>query len=187
MMSGDAGADLTELLIAADEGATDALNRLFPLVYDELRALAQRAFQAERPEHTLQTTALVHEAYLRLVQSPSLSWQNRRHFFGIAARAMRQILVEHARGRGAQKRSAGRQVTLDDELLPDADQAPDILELDEALKRLALVTPRAAQIVELRYFAGLGIEETAEVVGVSLATVKRDWLTARAWLKRELE
>ena len=185
-MSGDARTDVTELLIAADEGAPDALNRLFPLVYEELRAVARHAFQRERPEHTLQTTALVHEAYLRLVQAPSLTWSNRRHFFGIAARAMRQILVEHARGRGAQKRSADRQVTLDEALVANSDIPLDILELDDALQRLAAVAPRAAQIVELRYFAGLDIEETAEVVGVSIATGKRDWITARAWLQREL-
>ena len=185
-MSERAAGDITELLIAAEAGTSDALDRVFPLVYEELRDLAERSFRAERPDHTLQTTALVHEAYLRLVSAPSLTWQNRRHFFGIAAQAMRQILVEHARRRGAEKRGAGRFVTLDDDAAAAPNGAADILGVDEALERLNAVAPRAARVVEMRYFAGLSIEQTAETLGVSAATVKRDWLTARAWLQREL-
>ncbi|MCC6774769.1 MAG: sigma-70 family RNA polymerase sigma factor [Gemmatimonadaceae bacterium] len=185
-MSGDRGDEITELLNAARAGEPGALDRVLPLVYQELRELAGSYFRGERTDHTLQTTALVHEAYLRLVNAPDLSWDNRRHFFGIAARAMRQILVDHARRRGAEKRVAGRQVTLDDNAIGTAPPTDDILAVDEALGRLAATAPRAAQVVELRYFAGLSIEQTAETLDVSVATVKRDWLTARAWLQREL-
>jgi RNA polymerase sigma factor (TIGR02999 family) len=178
--------DITELLNAAGAGDPGALDRVLPLVYDELRQLAERFFREERPEHTLQTTALVHEAYLRLVNAPSLTWDNRRHFFGIAAQAMRQILVDHARRRGARKRSAGRQITLEDDMAGVTTASDDILGVDEALGRLAELSPRAARVVELRYFAGLSIEQTAETLDVSVATVKRDWMSARAWLQREL-
>ena len=186
-MSGDRTGDVSELLSAVETGTPEALNRAFALVYDELRALAERSFRAERPDHTLQATALVHELYLRLSVLPSLSWENRRHFFGIAARAMRQILVEHARGRGTIKRNAGQLVTLQDELVGTSYAADDdLVSLDEALQRLDALAPRAARVVELRYFAGLSIEQTAETLEVSVATVKRDWLTARAWLQRDL-
>lgn len=184
-MGADRTEDVTELLNAAGAGDARALDRVLPLVYAELRRLAESYFRAERTEHTLQTTALVHEAYLRLVNAPDLNWENRRHFFGIAAQAMRQILVDHARRRGAQKRAGGRQVTLDDDNVGAA-ASDDVIGVDEALQRLAATSPRAARVVELRYFAGLSIEQTAETLDVSVATVKRDWLSARAWLQREL-
>lgn len=185
-MSPERADEVTELLNAAGKGEPGALERVLPLVYNELRQLAESYFRAERPDHTLQTTALVHEAYLRLVNAPNLAWQNRRHFFGIAAQAMRQILVDHARQRGAEKRGAGRLVTLDDDAAQVTTHSEDILGVDEALHRLAALSPRAARVVELRYFAGLSIEETAETLEVSVATVKRDWVSARAWLQREL-
>lgn len=185
-MSEERAGEFTELLNAAGAGTPGALDRILPLVYDELRRLAERYFRAERPDHTLQTTALVHEAYLRLVNAPDLSWENRRHFFGIAGQAMRQILVDHARRRSAVKRDGGRPMTLDEGLVGAAALSDDILGVDQALHRLAEIAPRAARVVELRYFAGLSIEHTAETLDVSVATVKRDWLTARAWLQREL-
>jgi RNA polymerase sigma factor (TIGR02999 family) len=186
-MSGRANRDITEQLQAIEAGTPGALDRVLPVVYEELRILAESFFRAERPDHTLQTTALVHEAYLRLVGSTELEWKSRRHFFGIAAQAMRQVLVDHARRRGAVKRSGGRAVTLDDDLPAAVAASPDdILGVDQALGRLKEISPRAAQVVELRYFAGLGLEEIAEATDTSLATVKRDWLSARAWLQREL-
>lgn len=177
---------VTALLRAVGAGTPGALDRVLPLVYDELRQLAEGYFRAERGDHTLQTTALVHAAYLRLSGSRELSWESRRHFFGIAAQAMRQVLVDHARRRGAEKRADGHQVTLDDNVMAAAADDDDILGVDEALGRLAAVAPRAARVVELRYFAGFSIEQTAEMLDVSVATVKRDWLSARAWLQREL-
>lgn len=185
-MTTDSPRDLTELLLAAEAGTPGALDRVLPVVYDELKVLAENVFRRERPDHTLQTTALVHEAYLRLVSVPDLTWRNRRHFFGIAAQAMRQILVDHARRRGANKRDGGRAITLDEDALPVAAAAADILDVDDALDRLKALSPRAARVVELRFFAGLSIEETAETLDASTATVKRDWLSARAWLQREL-
>lgn len=177
---------VTALLNAVGAGKPGALDEVLPLVYNELRQLAEGYFRAERADHTLQTTALVHEAWLRLTGSRELSWENRRHFFGIAAQAMRQVLVDHARRRGAEKRDGGHQVTLEDDVLATAAPDEDILGVDEALSRLAGVAPRAARVVELRYFAGFSIEQTAETLDVSVATVKRDWLSARAWLHREL-
>lgn len=185
-MPGDRATEVTELLNAASTEGPGALERVLPLVYEELRMLADRYLRDERPNHTLQTTALVHEAYLRLVDAPNVSWENRRHFFGIAAHAMRQILVDHARRRTAAKRDGGRQVTLEDDAVATPTATEDILGVDEVLHRLAAQAPRAAQVVELRYFAGLSIEQTAETLDVSVATVKRDWLMARAWLQREL-
>lgn len=185
-MTADRADEVTQLLNAVGTGQPGALDRVLPLVYEELRALAQGYFRDERPDHTLQTTALVHEAYLRLVNAPNLNWENRKHFFGIAAQAMRQILVDHARAHGAQKRGAGRQVTLDDDAASVGSTADDILGVDEALERLATLSPRAARVVELRYFAGLSIEQTAETLDISVATVKRDWVSAKAWLQREL-
>ena len=185
-MASDRTGEVTELLNAAGAGDPRALDRVLPLVYAELRQLAENVFRSERTDHTLQTTALVHEAYLRLVNAPDLSWESRRHFFGIAAQAMRQILVDHARRRGAVKRAAGRQVTLDDDAIGTTTADDDIIGVDDALQRLAVSAPRAARVVELRYFAGLSIEQTAETLDVSVATVKRDWLSARAWLQREL-
>ncbi len=186
-MTGDRTDDVGKALSAVESGTPGALDRAFALVYDELHALAEQTFRDERPDHTLQATALVHELYLRLSAVPLLTWENRRHFFGIAARAMRRILVEHARGRGTVKRNAGQLITLQDDLVGVSyDTDDDLVSLDDALQRLDAIAPRAARVVELRYFAGLSIEQTAESLGVSPATVKRDWLTARAWLQRDL-
>jgi RNA polymerase sigma factor (TIGR02999 family) len=159
-----------------------------PLVYDELRRLAASYLRAERPDHTLQPTALVHEAYLRLVDQTT-DWRNRAHFFGIAAQMMRRILVDHARRRQASKRDPERlRVTAGvAEVAASRNDAPDLLALDSALDALEHLDPRQAKIVELRFFAGLSVEETAEVANVSTATVKREWRTARAWLRREIE
>ena len=172
----------------ARKGDEQALAALLPLVYDELRRLAARYMRRERPGQTLQATALVHDAYLRLLRDSQLSWQNRAHFFGIAARSMRQILIERARSRGAAKRGGSRiRVTLDPGLIATA-QAPelDLEALDEALTRLATLDAELARVVEVRFFGGLSIEETAEALNISPATVKRRWTLAKAWLAREL-
>jgi RNA polymerase sigma factor (TIGR02999 family) len=179
---------VTELLVAWTAGDRDAGNRLLPAIYDDLRAQAARAMRHEPAESSLDATGLVHEAYLRLVDQQRVTWQNRAHFFGVAAQVMRRILVDHARARMAQKRGGGAQrLTLGD---ADAAHAPepavDVLALHEALERLAALDPEQARLVELRYFGGLSIEETAETLGVSPATVKREWATARAWLRREI-
>ncbi len=171
-----------------DAGVPQDPNELFPLVYAELRRIAAREMRHERPGRTLQTTALVHEAYLRLLKGASLSFESRAHFLGIAARAMREILIEHARGRGARKRGGGAvRLTLDDLTAPVAAPAVDVLALNEALERLARLDERHARVVELRYFGGLSVEETAAALDLSPATVKRAWTLARAWLYRELE
>lgn len=182
---------ITALLRAWSEGDHDALDELLPLVYGELHRQAERAMQAQPEGHTLQTTALVHEAYLRLVDGSGAGWQDRAHFFGVAARVMRSVLVDHARARRAAKRGGGAAVlTLspDDAASdPDADSnGVDVEALDEALNRLAAFDSRQARVVELRYFAGLSINETAAVLDVSHATVEREWRTARLWLRREL-
>lgn len=179
--------DVTRLLIELSGGETGALERLMPVVYDELKVLAASQLRRERGEHTLGPTALVHEVFFRLVDQRRVDWQGRSHFFGVAAQAMRRILVDHARRRSAGKRGRQHQVTLDSGDVPAGDSASDeVLAVDEALGRLARLDPRQAQLVELRYFAGFSIEETAEVMGLSSATVKRDWAFARAWLQREL-
>ena len=181
---------VTDLLRAWAAGDPAALDELLPLVYDELRRQARRYMRAQPPGHTLQTTALVHEAYLRLVGQSHVDWQSRAHFLGVASKAMRSILVDHARARSAAKRGgAARAITLDEAGgVADArsQRGVDVLALDEALARLAELDSRKSQLVELRYFGGLGIEEAAAVLGVSPATVKREWTTARAWLRREL-
>jgi RNA polymerase sigma factor (TIGR02999 family) len=179
---------VTDLLQAWASGNQAALDELLPLVYDELRRQARRYMRAQPAGHTLQTTALVHEAYLRLIGQSSVEWQGRAHFFGVAAKAMRSILVDHARARNAAKRGgAARALTLDEAGGIAGPQASvDVLALDEALGRLAELDSRKSQLVELRYFGGLGIDEAAAVLGVSPATVKREWTTARAWLRREL-
>ena len=172
----------------ARKGDEQALAALLPLVYDELRRLAARYMRRERPGQTLQATALVHDAYLRLLRDSHLSWQNRAHFFGIAARSMRQILIERARTRGTAKRGGSRiRVTFEPGLIAAA-QAPelDLEALDEALTRLAALDAELARVVEVRFFGGLSIEETAEALNVSPATVKRRWTLAKAWLAREL-
>jgi RNA polymerase sigma factor (TIGR02999 family) len=181
---------VTQLLIEWQRGDAQALDRLMPLVYAELRAIAARHLSRESPGHTLQSTALVHEAYLRLVGQHRAQWQNRAQFFGIAAQMMRRILVDHARGQHREKRGGSAPtLSLDDATAasePGAEAEFDLVELDDALTTLAAIDPRGARTVELRFFSGLTIEETAEVLGVSAGTVKREWSTARAWLYREI-
>jgi len=187
--SGGAGADLPRLLAEASEGKREALDALLPLVYDELHRQAAAYMRRERPGHTIQATALVHEAYLRLMKEPNTRWQSRAHFCAIAANSMRQILVERARARGRLKRAGGQQrITLSDAIaaVPASGATVDVEVLDAALSRLAELDPPLARLVEVRFFGGLSIEEAAEVLGVSPATVKRHWATARAWLKREM-
>jgi RNA polymerase sigma factor (TIGR02999 family) len=181
--------DVTRLLVAWRAGEQEALDRLLPLVYDELRLLARSYLSRERAGHTLQPTALVHEAYMRLVDQRSVQWQNRAHFFGIAAQIMRRLLVDHARSSKADKRGAGAEkVPLEvAESVASATEEVDLGDLDRALERLALLDARQSRIVELRYFAGATNEETAEALGISVATVKREWTLARAWLHKELQ
>jgi RNA polymerase sigma factor (TIGR02999 family) len=169
-------------------GDRSALEALMPLVYDELHRLASRYLSRERPGHTLQSTALVHEAYLRLIDQREVRWQNRSHFFGVAAQMIRRILVDHARSHQAAKRGAGAVKLSLDEAVAAAGQGRDVdlVALDDALNRLAQFDLQQGRIVELRFFAGLSIEETAEVLHISPATVKRDWVMAKAWLFREM-
>jgi RNA polymerase sigma factor (TIGR02999 family) len=179
--------DVTRLLVDWSNGNRAALDGLAPLVYDELRRLANSYLRRERSDHTLQGTALVNEAYLRLIDQRNVKWQNRAHFFGVAAQMIRRILVDHARGHQAAKRGAGAaKLSLDEALAVPGARDVDLVNLDEALKELAAFDERQSRIIELRYFAGLSIEETAEVVGISPATVKREWTAARAWLFRQL-
>jgi RNA polymerase sigma-70 factor, ECF subfamily len=179
--------EITQLLLAWSKGDREALDRLFPLVYAELRRLAKSYMRKERAGHTLQTTALIHEAYLRLIDAGQVEWQNRAHFFGVAARAMRQILVEMARERGCQKRGGGeRRVSLDEAMTIGAELDEDLVSLDEALGALAQFDARKAQVVEMRFFGGLTEEEIAAALGVSPETVRRDWRLARSWLRRKL-
>ena len=180
--------DVTKLLIQWSEGDREALDRLMPFVYDELRRIAQRQFRRERPGHTLQPTALINELYIRLVKQSGIGWQNRSQFFGIAAKIMRQVLVDHARARNASKRGGGDyKVDLTDMSdMPVDRNKLDLLALDKALEELAAFDPQQCRIVEAKFFGGLSIEETAEVIGVSPATVKREWALAKAWLFREL-
>jgi RNA polymerase sigma-70 factor (ECF subfamily) len=178
---------VTELLVAWGRGDEAARNELIPLVYDELHRLAHRYMRRERPGDTLQTSALVNEAYLRLVDQKNVQWQSRVHFFAIAAQMMRRILVDHARSRGNQKRGGDvLQVTFDEAAIVTRDRAADVVALDDALVGLAKLDSRKSRIVELRFFAGLSIEEAAEVLGVSPGTVMRDWTLAKAWLRREM-
>ncbi len=175
-------ADVTQLLGSVNSGDSGAYERLLSVVHGELRKLAQSRMRGERPDHTLQPTALVNEVYVRLAGTPA-DWQNRAHFFGAAAQAMRRILVDHARKRAAAKRGDGaQQVTFAELEVTAEDPELDVLALDEALDALAAEHPRLGQVVHLRYFAGLTIEETAEITGTAPATVKRDWTFARAWL-----
>jgi len=178
--------DLTALLRDASEGDQNALDRLMPLVYGELRKIAASYLRQERKDHTLQPTALVHEAYLRLTHQKDVAWQNRAHFFGIAAQMMRRILVDHARKRQAAKRDASAWKVATAEVDDGAESAPELLALDRALEELEKIDPQQAKIVELRFFGGLTVEETAEVAGISPRTVKREWRTAKAWLRREI-
>jgi RNA polymerase sigma-70 factor (ECF subfamily) len=181
-------AGITELLIAWSDGRREALDDLMPIVYADLRRVAAGYMRREAAGHALQPTALVHEAYVRLVDQKQVKWRNRAHFFGVAAVLMRRILVDHARRRRAEKRGGDwERVTLaGDEVATDTHKEIDVLALDEALERLAQFDPQQERIVELRYFGGLTIDETAEVVGISAATVVREWTIAKAWLRADL-
>jgi RNA polymerase sigma factor (TIGR02999 family) len=177
----------TELLVAWGRGEQRAFDELVPLVQDELRRIAKRYMARERPDHTLQATALVNEAYLRLIDLKQIRWQDRAHFFAMSARVMRRILVDFARARRQEKRGGGaKKVTLDEALVVSSESGQDLVALDEALTELAKVHPRKSEVVELRYFGGLSLEETAEALSVSIDTVKRDWRFAKLWLLREL-
>jgi RNA polymerase sigma-70 factor (ECF subfamily) len=179
--------EVTQLLLAWNAGDKQALDRLVPLVYDELHRLAQNYLRRERADQNLQTTALIHEAYVRLIDANRVQWQNRAHFFGVAARLMRQILVTFARERGAQKRGGGAQrVSLDEAMMIDVGRGEDLVALNEALDALAQFDARKAQVVEMRFFGGLTEEEIAEALDVSQETVSRDWRLARSWLRRKL-
>lgn len=178
---------ITQLLEAHAGGDREALNRLFPLVYDEMRRIAHGRLRSERSDHTLNTTALVHEAYLKLVGLERMNWQNRAHFFAIASQAMRNVLVSYAVRRKADKRGGGQQrVTLDEERLVAEHRLDDLLHLNQALEQLEALDERQARVVECRFFGGLSIDETAHALGISPATVSRDWTMARAWLTRIL-
>ncbi len=179
--------NVTQLLLGWSNGDKEALDKLVPLVYDELRRQAARYLRRERVGHTLQTTALINEAYLRLIDQKNVHWQNRAHFFGIAAQLMRRILVDHARTKKRAKRGGSDlRVSFSEATLKAKDQELDIVALDEALERLAEIDEQQSKIVELRFFSGLTVEETAEVLSISAATVKRDWSMAKAWLHREM-
>jgi RNA polymerase sigma factor (TIGR02999 family) len=178
---------VTQLLAAWSSGDRAALDELMPLVYEELRRLAHQYMNRERPGHTLQTSALINEAYVRLVNQKEIQWQDRAHFFGIAARLMRQVLVDYARKRNYAKRGGGaQQVALDEALIVSKERAAEVVALDDALGSLAEIDPRQSQIVEMRFFGGLTIEETAEVLAVSPGTVMREWTLAKAWLRRAM-
>ena len=180
--------DVTGLLIKWGKGDKEVLNQLLPVVYNELHSMAARYLRRERPDHTLQPTALINEVYFRLVDPGTVTWEGRAHFFGIAANVMRRILVEHARGRHAAKRGGSAiKLSLDEALHGNPKQEEtELVALDAALTRLAELDPEQSRLVELRYFAGLTIEETGEVMGMSPATVKRKWTIAKAWLRREI-
>ena len=179
--------NVTQLLVGWSEGDKAALDQLVPIVYDELRRQAARYLRREQVGHTLQTTALIHEAYLRLVDQKRVRWQNRAHFFGIAAQLMRRILVDHARTKKRLKRGGSDvRVSMSDATALSKGQDLDVVGLDEALTRLEKIDEQQGKIVELRFFSGLTVEETAEVLGISSGTVKRDWSMAKAWLHREL-
>jgi RNA polymerase sigma-70 factor (ECF subfamily) len=179
--------DVTLLLSELSRGNQAAGEELVPLVYEELKRLARSYMRAERPGHTLQTTALVHEAYVKLVNQRAANWQGRSHFFGIAAQVMRRILIDHARNRLRKKRGGPQEaLTLDEVLVFSPERSEELVKLDEALERLAKLDARQSRIVELRFFGGLSVEETSECLGVSAKTVKRDWSVAKAWLHGEL-
>jgi len=180
--------EITQLLVAWSDGDESALAELTPLVYEELRRLAHHYMSGERKGHTLQTTALVNEAYLRLIDWKNVRWQNRAHFFGVSARLMRRILVDFARSRGYQKRGGGANaVELDEAAVIAGEKGTDMVALDEALNALAKLDERQSKVVELKFFGGLSIDEIAEVLKVSEGTVRRDWSLARAWLHREMQ
>jgi len=178
---------VTRLLYELSGGNRAAVDELTPLVYQELKRLARLQLRRERLGHTLQVTALVHEAYLKLVDQRAVTWQNRAHFFGVAAQVMRRILLDYAKTRDRSKRGGGVQkISLDDALAISDDRASELVEIEDALTRLEVFDPRQAKIVELRFYGGLTVEETAEALGVSAPTIKREWAMARAWLHREL-
>jgi RNA polymerase sigma factor (TIGR02999 family) len=193
-MSNHPAGEVTQLLLRWRAGDQAALTALLPLVYEELRALARRHLRHERGSHTLQRTALVHEAFLRMVEQKEVDWESRTQFYGIASQMMRRVLVDYARRRSAVKRGDGAQhVDLDavlqdegDDLPPAQEPAIDFAAIDDALKRLEALDPKQGRLVELRFFGGLSIKETADVIGMSPATVKREWAIARAWLQREI-
>lgn len=187
MTSASGGSDITQLLQAAQEGQTGAAEKLAALVYDELHRIAASAMRREQAGHTLQPTLLVNEAFLRLVGQGDAVWRNRAQFYAVAAQIIRRILVDHARSRDSQKRNHGVRVTLDESVAELPDHSLDVLALDDALNQLDRLAPRQARVVELRYFTGLEIEETAAALGISPATVKRDWTFARAFLLRALD
>lgn len=179
--------DVTDLLLAYGQGDRQAFDRLVPLIYDDLHRIARRHLRRGRPGQTLNTTGLVHEVYLKMIDPSRIDWQNRAHFLAVSARAMRQVIVSHARRRSADKRGGGAlAVTLDEGQIAIDEQAEGLLALDQALSRLAQRNERLARVVECRFFAGLSEEETAEALSVSLRTAQRDWLRARAWLREEL-
>ena len=180
--------EVSELLVKWNHGDQEALNQLMPLVYDELRQLARRYLRQERPDHTLQTTALVHEAYLKLIDQKLHDWQNRMHFFAITAQMMRRILVDYARGHQARRRGGAHFVKLSLDEAPEVPdvKSPDLIMLDEALNELSTMDPQQSRIVELRVFGGLTVEETAEVMKISPRTVKREWSMARTWLHQQM-
>jgi RNA polymerase sigma-70 factor (ECF subfamily) len=178
---------ISRLLLEWREGDQTALDRLVPLVYRELRRLAGYYMRRQRADHTLQTSALINEAYLRLIDHKNMRWENRAHFYAVAAQAMRRILVDHARSRGYQKRGGGAlKVSFDEAVIGAEERAAELIALDDALQDLAGLDPRKCQIVELRYFGGLSVDETAAVVGVSAVTVMREWRSAKGWLLRAI-
>ncbi|HEX8249329.1 MAG TPA: sigma-70 family RNA polymerase sigma factor [Pyrinomonadaceae bacterium] len=186
-MNQPASQEITQLLLAWGSGDKAALDALMPIVYDELRKLAKRYMRRQNPDHTLQTTALVNEAYLRLIDSSRVRWQDRTHFFAISAQLMRRILVDFARAKNSRKRGGEQiQITLDERIEAPFEKEMNLVALDEALQNLAKLSQRQSQIVELRYFGGLSEEEISETMEISTRTVRRDWSLARAWLYREL-
>jgi RNA polymerase sigma factor (TIGR02999 family) len=186
MSSGMNTNEISTLLRAWSDGDQSALNGLTPIVYEELRRLARYYMQRERPSHTLQTTALVNEAYMRLVDYKRMQWQDRAHFFAVAAQVMRRILVDHARSHNIKRGAGVQHVALDDVAVVSGDRTGDLVALDDAMDALARLDPRKVQIIEMRFFGGLSVEETAEVLKLSPATVRRDWSIAKLWLYREL-
>jgi len=180
--------NVTRLLLDWSNGDKSALEKLIPLVYDELRRMARQYMRRERPGHTLESTALVNEAYIKLIDCSRVGWQNRAHFFAVAAQLMRRILIDHARSRNYAKRGGGvRKVSLDEAAILSEERASELIAIDNALTNLAAIDPRKSQIVELRFFGGLNLEETAEVLGVSSPTVQREWRKAKAWLYQEVK
>ena len=180
--------EVTVLLKAWNDGDPVAPDKLVPLIYAELRRLARRSMRRENPQHTLETGALINEAYMRLADWKNARWENRAHFYGVAAQIMRRVLVDHARGHAVQKRGGGaRPLSLDEALVASPDRAPDLIALDDALEKLGTKDPRKSKVVELRFFGGLSVEETAKVLNVSPFTVIRDWNFVKAWLGRELK